>query len=45
MLEDAPVGTPKWWLRRLDEERTRRAEVYDAYRELVEDIHPLPESQ
>lgn len=45
MLEDAPVGTPKWWLRRLDEERTRRAEVYDAYRELVDDVHPLPESQ
>ncbi|WP_081790468.1 phage portal protein [Nocardioides sp. URHA0032] len=44
MLEDAPVGSPKWWLRRLDEERTRRAEVYAAYRELVEDIHPLPES-
>jgi hypothetical protein len=44
MLEDAPVGSPKWWLRRLDEERTRRAEVYAAYRELVEDVHPLPES-
>jgi hypothetical protein len=45
MLEDAPVGSPKWWLRRLDEERTRRAEVYAAYRELVDDVHPLPESQ
>ena len=44
MLEDAPVGTPKWWLRRLDEERTRRAEVYDAYRELVADVHPDVES-
>lgn len=44
MLEDAPVGSPKWWLRRLDEERTRRAEVYAAYRELVDDVHPLPES-
>jgi hypothetical protein len=44
MLEDAPVGSPKWWLRRLDEERTRRAEIYAAYRELVEDNHPLPES-
>ena len=30
MLEDTPTGSPKWWLRRLDEERTRRAEVYDA---------------
>src|SRR5512139_206994 len=45
MPEDAPVGTPKWWLGRLDEERTRRAEVYDAYRELVDDVHPQPESQ
>lgn len=44
MLEDAPVGSPKWWLRRLDEERTRRAEVYAAYRELVEDNHPQVES-
>jgi hypothetical protein len=44
MLEDPPVGSPKWWLRRLDEERTRRAEVYDAYRELVADVHPDVES-
>lgn len=44
MLEDAPVGSAKWWLRRLDDERTRRADVYAAYRELVDDIHPLPES-
>ena len=44
MLEDAPVGSPKWWLRRLDEERTRRAEVYGAYRDLVDDAHPQPES-
>lgn len=44
MPEDAPVGSPKWWLSRLDEERARRAEVYAAYRELVEDAHPLPES-
>lgn len=44
MFDDAPVGTPKWWLGRLDEERTRRADVYAAYRELVDDVHPLPES-
>lgn len=44
MFEEAPVGSPKWWLRRLDEERVRRAEVYAAYRELVDDVHPLPES-
>lgn len=44
MLDDAPVGTPKWWLARLDQERTRRAEVYDAYRELVADVHPDVES-
>jgi hypothetical protein len=44
MLEDAPVGSPKWWLSRLDEERTRRSEIYAAYRELVDDVHPDPES-
>lgn len=44
MLEDIPVGSPKWWLSKLDEERTRRADVYAAYRELVDDIHPQVES-
>jgi hypothetical protein len=44
MPEDAPVGSPKWWLGRLDEERSRRADVYAAYRELVDDVHPAPES-
>jgi hypothetical protein len=45
MLEDAPVGSPKWWLRRLDEERTMRASEMQAYRELVDDVHPEPVSE
>ena len=44
MLEDIPVGSPKWWLRRLDEERTLRAAEMQAYRDLVDDIHPQVES-
>jgi hypothetical protein len=37
-------GTPKWWLRRLDEERTLRASDMQAYRDLVDDVHPQVES-
>jgi hypothetical protein len=44
MQAEAPVGTPKWWLRRLDQERTFRASEAQAYRDLVNDAHPLPES-
>lgn len=44
MQPEAPVGSPKWWLRRLDEERTNRASEAQAYRDLVDDVHPLPES-
>ena len=44
MLEDPPKGSPKWWLKRLDTERTERAETMQAYRDLVNDTHPLVES-
>jgi hypothetical protein len=44
MLEDAPIGSPKWWLRRLDEERTIRGAEMQAYRDLVNGDHALPES-
>jgi len=44
MLEDPPKGSPKWWLKRLDTERTERARVMQAYRDLVNDEHPLVES-
>ncbi len=40
----AEPGTPKWWLSRLDDERTARAPAMLAYRELVDDVHPLPDS-
>lgn len=45
LLEDLPVGSPKWWLRRLDEERMRRAGDMQSYRDLVDDVHPEPVSQ
>lgn len=41
---DAPVGSPKWWLGRLDDERIRRAAEYARMRDLVADKHPLPDS-
>ena len=44
MVDEAPVGSPKWWLRRLDEERTLRASEMQAYRDLVDGVHALPES-
>jgi len=45
MLENPPKGSPKWWLKRLDEERNDRARVMQAYRDLVNDEHPVVESQ
>jgi len=41
MLGDPPKGSPKWWLGRLDDERTSRAKVMQAYRDLVNDAHPV----
>jgi hypothetical protein len=45
MLEDPPKGSPKWWLKRLDEERSARAREIQAYRDLVNDDHPWADSQ
>jgi Phage portal protein, SPP1 Gp6-like len=38
------VGSPRWWLGRLDEELTARAAGMGFYRDLVDDAHRLPES-
>lgn len=38
------TGTPKWWLRRLDDELTFRLTDMASYRDLVDDVHPLPDS-
>lgn len=37
-------GTPKWWLKRLEDELVARTPDMNAYRELVDDEHPLIES-
>lgn len=42
MLEDAPVGTPKWWLRRLENELIARTPDMTTFRELVDDEHEEP---
>lgn len=42
--ETAPVGSAKWWLKRLEDELVARTPDMDAYRELVDDDHPLVES-
>lgn len=39
------VGTPAWWLRRLETELSNRIPEMQAYRDLVDDEHPLPDSQ
>lgn len=38
------VGTAKWWLKRLEDELVARTPDMNAYRELVDDVHPLPDS-
>jgi hypothetical protein len=38
-------GTPKWWLNRLQDELNLRTPAMQTYREMVDDEHPLPESQ
>jgi len=38
------TGTPKWWLQRLDDELTFRLTDMASYRDLVDDVHPLPDS-
>ena len=38
-------GTPQWWLKRLDDELQRRSLDMQAYRNLVDDVHAVPDSQ
>jgi hypothetical protein len=43
---DTPApGTPKWWLNRLENELSYRTPAMTGFRQLVDDDHPLPESQ
>jgi len=37
--------TPAWWLRRLEQELANRLPEMQAFRDLVDDVHPKPESQ
>ena len=45
MADELPVGSPKWWLARLDKELTNRAEEMQVFRDLVDDVHQQPDSQ
>lgn len=38
------TGTPAWWLRRLEQELANRLPDMQAYRDLVDDNHPKPDS-
>lgn len=40
-----PPGTPKWWLRRLEDELLARRPDMQTYRDLVDDNHDEPETQ
>lgn len=46
MLDDTTPqpGTAKWWLKRLEDELVARSADMNAYRDLVDDVHPLPDS-
>ena len=45
MVDETPQDlTPKWWLKRLEDELTNRVPDMQAYRDLVDDVHPLPDS-
>ncbi len=44
MLDSPQPGTPKWWLKRLDTELANRLPEMNLYRDLVDDVHALPES-
>jgi hypothetical protein len=37
-------GTAKWWLKRLEDELMARTPDMNAYRDLVDDVHPQPDS-
>jgi len=43
-VTDAAPGSPKWWLRRLDEELADRCHDMALYRDLVDDVHQWPDS-
>jgi hypothetical protein len=45
-VEDTTLtpGTPKWWLKRLEDELVARTPDMVAYRALVDDEHPFPDS-
>jgi hypothetical protein len=45
VIDDPAPGTPKWWLNRLEQELTYRTPAMTGFRELVDDVHPMPESQ
>jgi hypothetical protein len=42
--EPADVGSARWWLRRLETELAERQSEMNAYRALVDDQHPAPDS-
>jgi hypothetical protein len=45
VVDDAPAPlTPKWWLKRLEGELSARMPNMQAYRDLVDDVHPRPDS-
>jgi hypothetical protein len=44
VADEIAPGSPKWWLKRLDDELTARSGDMLTYRELVDDVHSAPES-
>lgn len=42
--EQSEPDTAAWWLRRLEQELTNRLPDMQAYRDLVDDVHPAPDS-
>jgi hypothetical protein len=44
VADDPTPGTPKWWLKRLEDELIARTPDMQAYRDLVDDEHPSPDS-
>jgi hypothetical protein len=43
-VANEPPQTPKWWLKRLEDELAARTPTMQLYRDLVDDVHPLPDS-
>lgn len=44
MADAIEPGTPKWWIRRLEDELLARSDDMDGYRDLVDDEHTPPQS-